>query len=85
MNVNFSSSVHVRNGAIGVIILSMVGRLVLLKHVLQDLPTYSLVIMEYTNQGYQKLEAIYREFLWGYSTKGKAKRPLVTWEKISCP
>lgn len=61
----------------------MVGRLVLLKHILWALPTYSFMIMEYTHKGYQELEAIYKDFLWGCSIEGKAKHPLVAWDKIN--
>lgn len=63
----------------------MAGRLILLKHIQYALPTYSLMIMAYTRHGYQKLEAICREFLLGYSIEGKSKHRLVAWEKIVRP
>lgn len=43
------------------------------------------MIMKYTQCGFQRLEAICREFLWEYSIEGKAKHPLVSWDKITWP
>lgn len=49
------------------------------------MPIYSLMIMEYTQQGFQLMEEICREFLWGYSIERKAKHPFVARDTIARP
>lgn len=45
--------------------LTMPGRAVLLQHVLRAIPTYHLMLLTLSGQGYEEMEQIRRNFLWG--------------------
>ena len=65
--------------------LTIPSKLILIKHILRAMPTYFLMLLEFTAEGYRELEAVCRRFLWGYSVGGQSKAPLVAWEKICQP
>jgi hypothetical protein len=46
------------------------------------MPTFFLMLLELTQEGFRKLESICRTFLWGLNVEQNPKVPLVTWEKI---
>lgn len=49
-------------------ILSIASWLILLKHVLQAILIYFIMVFEYNHSRYQVLEIVYSEFLWGFPT-----------------
>lgn len=51
--------------------LSFAGRLVLLMHVIRAMPIYHLMTMSLNTQGFEKLECILRDFLWGKNELGE--------------
>jgi hypothetical protein len=63
----------------------MPRKLIMLKHILRAMPTYYLMLLDFTADGYRELESVCRKFLWGYQEGGQAKAPLVAWEKICQP
>jgi hypothetical protein len=64
---------------------SMTGRVVYIKHILRSVPVYNLMVLDYTQAGLQKLEALSRKFLWGASGDGGDNIPLVAWDWITMP
>lgn len=58
-------------------LLTMAGRLVLIKHVIRSIPVYYLMLFELSGDGYQQLEAVCREFFWGLGEQGNPRIPLV--------
>jgi hypothetical protein len=61
----------------------MPSRIIALKHIIRSMPVFYLMLLDFTQAGYRKLEAISRSFLWGFRPDGKAKSPLVAWSKIT--
>ncbi|KAL3694931.1 hypothetical protein R1sor_008582 [Riccia sorocarpa] len=59
------------------------SKVILVKHVLKALPIYQLLGLGLPDTGYKKLEALCRTFLWGVDSNGKAKTPLIGWERLS--
>jgi hypothetical protein len=49
------------------------------------MPTFFLVLLEFTQEGFRRLEAIFRAFLWGYTEDGQSKVPLMAWHKLTRP
>jgi hypothetical protein len=62
--------------------LSMASKLIALKHILRAMPVFHLLILDFTQEGYNRLESICRTFLWGTAESGNPKIPLITWPKI---
>lgn len=60
----------------------MVGRLILIKHVIQSIPVYYLMLFELSGNGYHQLEVVCREFFWSLGEQGNLRIPLVAWENI---
>jgi hypothetical protein len=65
--------------------LTMASKLVLLKYVLRAMPTFYLMLLDFTEEKFRELEAVCRQFLWGTQAGGQAKVPLVAWSKICQP
>lgn len=66
-------------------LLSLQGRIVLLRHVLRAIPVYHLMALNLNKDGFKMLEGICREFVWGIGEQGNPKVPLVAWNTISTP
>ncbi|KAJ0758378.1 putative reverse transcriptase zinc-binding domain-containing protein [Helianthus annuus] len=64
--------------------LSIGGRVVLLKSVLESLPIYFFSIFKVPVKVVEKLESLMRNFLWGGSEEVK-KMHWVAWDKVSLP
>lgn len=61
--------------------LSFVGRVILLKHVIRAMPIYHLMSMSLNLQGFDELESVSREFLWGENKEGEFRKLLlVAWK-----
>ena len=63
----------------------MPSKVIMLMHILRAVPIYYLMLLEFTVAGYKELEAVCRQFLWGFQVGGQAKVPLVAWSKICQP
>ena len=61
--------------------LNITARLVLLKSVLQTLPTYLFTALAAPKQIIRAIRNIQRNFLW-YGSKDKKRMVLIAWEKI---
>lgn len=61
-------------------LLSMQGRIVLVRHVLRAIPVFHLMSLALNHDGFKSLESIYHEFVWGL---GDPKVPLVAWDTIT--
>lgn len=66
-------------------LLSMAGRLVLLRHMVCSIPIYYFMLLDLTQDGFKTLETMYREFLWGLGSEGNPRIPLITWENVTNP
>ncbi|KAL3696147.1 hypothetical protein R1sor_010223 [Riccia sorocarpa] len=66
-------------------LLTWSGKVTLLKHVLVMIPTYQLMTISLTRNGFHSLEKICRLFLWGVNQEGRPKTSLVNWEVIQKP
>jgi hypothetical protein len=49
------------------------------------MPTFYLMLLDFTIEGYMELKAVCRQFLWDFQAGGQAKVPLVAWNRISQP
>ncbi|KAL3685489.1 hypothetical protein R1sor_003511 [Riccia sorocarpa] len=58
------------------------GRSVVLKHALATMPNYCLMTLGLTSKGYNKLDKICWQFLWGSNGEGNFKKPLIGWGRI---
>jgi hypothetical protein len=65
--------------------LTMTSRLVYVKHILCSVPVYNLMVLDYTQTGFRKLESLSRKFLWGSIEDGGAKLSLVAWDRLIQP
>lgn len=63
-------------------LLSMVGRLVIIRHVIRSISIYYLMLFELSGDGYQQLESLCQEFFWGLGEQGNPKIPLVAWDHV---
>lgn len=54
-------------------------------HMLRAIPIYRCMAIKLLKDGYDRLEAVYMEFLWGQNDQGNAKVPLAAWTTISHP
>ncbi|KAL3693269.1 hypothetical protein R1sor_006920 [Riccia sorocarpa] len=66
-------------------LLAWPSRVILLKHILRAMPVYQFLSLGLTTSGYDQLEAISRDFLWGSRGDGKAKCSLVAWKYVAQP
>lgn len=65
--------------------ISMAGRLVLLKVVIDSLPIFWFNLYLIPASVLRSLEQIRRSFIWGQSENGKPKIQLISWDKITLP
>lgn len=63
--------------------LTMHGHLTLMKHVLRAIPVFHLMTLKLLKDGFESLEGLCREFLWGKNDQGQTRQPLVAWETIT--
>jgi hypothetical protein len=47
------------------------------------MPTFFLILLKLTQEGFRKIESICRMFLWGLNVEQNPEVPLVACEKIS--
>nr|XP_043616234.1 uncharacterized protein LOC122588171 [Erigeron canadensis] len=64
--------------------LSMAGRIILIKSVLESLPTYSFSLYKAPQKVIECLEVRIRRFLWGSSSDGQ-KIHWVAWDRVASP
>jgi hypothetical protein len=64
-------------------LLPMASRILALQHVLRAIPAYFLMTLSFTKDGFNQLETVCRQFLWGSQPSGNPKMPLVAWNKIT--
>ncbi|KAL3693009.1 hypothetical protein R1sor_006660 [Riccia sorocarpa] len=60
------------------------GRVMLLRHILRAIPIYHFLSIGLNELGYKQLKSVCRFFLWGTTREGKARCPLIAWDKITC-
>ncbi|KAL3692054.1 hypothetical protein R1sor_005705 [Riccia sorocarpa] len=63
--------------------LSWPEKIVLLKQVLADTPLYQLLSVGMEQKGLEGVEALCRQFLWGWVDQEHAKSSMVAWERIT--
>ncbi|KAL3679387.1 hypothetical protein R1sor_022343 [Riccia sorocarpa] len=63
--------------------LTLPARILMIKHILRALPVYQLMGLGLSDKGFKRLEMQCRIFLWGEGQSGKAKTPLVGWNRIT--
>lgn len=63
--------------------LTLAGRVILLKHVLRAIPTFHFMVLSLSGVGFEELEQICRNFLWGTAATGKTKKALIRWSAIT--
>lgn len=63
--------------------LSFAGRTILLRHVIRAMPIYHLMAMSLNAQGFEDLECISRDFLWGKNEDGEFSKALVAWDDLA--
>ncbi|KAL3695184.1 hypothetical protein R1sor_009260 [Riccia sorocarpa] len=61
------------------------SRVVLLKHVLSQIPTYTMMVMGCLLKEGKKLERVCKQFLWGITSEGKVRRPFIAWKRLMRP
>ena len=65
-------------------LLSQVGKEIVIKAVVQAIPTYTMSCFKLPKGLINEIEGLIRKFLWGY--RGEQKRiHLVSWEKLCLP
>lgn len=52
---------------------------------LREIPNYHLMAFSLNKDGYNELEQIYRNFLWGSRESGQPKIALVAWDTMTQP
>ncbi|KAL3702359.1 hypothetical protein R1sor_020381 [Riccia sorocarpa] len=63
-------------------LLSWESRIVLTRHILMAIPTYSLMALGLTKDEYRELMKVCRRFVWGVNKEGYDKKVLIAWHKI---
>ncbi|KAL3679359.1 hypothetical protein R1sor_022315 [Riccia sorocarpa] len=58
--------------------------LVVLRHVLKNLPNHLLVNLTLPQDSIKALEGVCRKFIWGKNLEGRDKIPLICWDDIHC-
>ncbi|KAL3681233.1 hypothetical protein R1sor_024189 [Riccia sorocarpa] len=58
------------------------ARVLLIKHILSQIPAYLMLIVGCRRLEAKKLETIYRSFLWGTTAEGRPKKALIAWSKV---
>ncbi|KAL3675262.1 hypothetical protein R1sor_025210 [Riccia sorocarpa] len=61
------------------------ARVVLLKHILSPIPTYTLMSVGCSKLEGLKLERVVRQFFWGVTETGKFRKPLIAWKRLIRP
>ncbi|KAL3694132.1 hypothetical protein R1sor_007783 [Riccia sorocarpa] len=62
--------------------LSWESRTVMARHILLAMPTYTLMVLGLTKEGFKVLNNVCRRFMWGSNKEGADKKALIAWEKI---
>ncbi|KAL3699430.1 hypothetical protein R1sor_017452 [Riccia sorocarpa] len=66
-------------------VLTWPARVVLLKHILSQIPTYQLLTLGCTKKEAKTIEGMCRDLLWGVSDQGKPKKALISWKRLTRP
>ncbi|KAL3697338.1 hypothetical protein R1sor_011414 [Riccia sorocarpa] len=61
------------------------SRVIILKHILSQIPSYTMMIVGCERKDALKLERVCRSFLWGTTQEGKIKKALVGWKRLVRP
>jgi hypothetical protein len=64
-------------------LLSLPGRILLVKHVLQAIPIYHMMFIRLPNKTTTRIKQICRDFLWGFNQEGGRKTTLISWRKLT--
>lgn len=65
--------------------LSFAGRVLLIKHVFQEIPIYPFLFIRIPTKTIKKLNCTFKDFLWGFQPTGGRKVPLIAWESLYKP
>ncbi|KAL3694959.1 hypothetical protein R1sor_008610 [Riccia sorocarpa] len=65
--------------------LSWTARVVLIKHILSQIPSFILLVVGCSGVEAKMLTKMCREFLWGSTEEGKVRKALVAWKKFALP
>ncbi|CAM6102385.1 unnamed protein product [Calypogeia fissa] len=66
-------------------LLTFMGRVLVVKHVLQAIPIYHAMFLHAPDTICKKFSRLCKDFLWGFNKAGGRKLPLVAWEKMALP
>lgn len=66
-------------------LLTMAGRLILMRHVIWSILVYYLMLLNLMQDGFRVLETQCREFLRGMGSEGNPRIPLIAWDTTTCP
>ncbi|KAL2633191.1 hypothetical protein R1flu_004670 [Riccia fluitans] len=61
------------------------ARVVLIKHVLAQIPSFVMMAVGCSVKDAKRLEQYCRQFLWGVNEQGILKKPLIAWRKMARP
>ncbi|KAL3692468.1 hypothetical protein R1sor_006119 [Riccia sorocarpa] len=61
------------------------ARLVLIKHMLSQIPTYIMLAVGCDKKDANRLEQYCSQFLWGVNDQGRPKTPLIAWKRLIRP
>lgn len=64
--------------------LSKAGKDILIKSVLQAIPTYSMSCFKFPDGVLHNITSMIREFWWGVTSSGSSKINWVAWKKLTC-
>lgn len=63
-------------------LLSFSSRVMLIKHILQAIPIYHLMILPILSKMAKTIAGLLNDFLWGFNPSGGRKTTLVAWKRI---
>lgn len=65
--------------------ISFAGKLILIRQVLQEIPTFHLMYIHFNSTLAIQLQSLFKDFLWGFTKEGTHKIPLISWGKMTGP
>lgn len=63
--------------------ISFSGKLILIFQILFAIPTYHLMYAHFSQISSEKIQRLYKEFLWGFTQEGTQNIPLISWDWIA--
>lgn len=65
-------------------LLSFIGKVILIQHVLQSITIYHMMYMAAPTKIADQINRLFKDFLWGFDTKTRQqKNPLVAWIRLT--